>query len=85
MSEELRLGLSLMAIGMATVFAILFLVVIGAKLLIRWTNYYYPEASITSTQGSKFDDSSKLAVIVAAVNILTGGRGNVESVRKVSD
>jgi oxaloacetate decarboxylase gamma subunit len=79
MSEGLELGVTLMIIGMITVFAILYLVVAGGGLLIRVVNKYYPE----TVSQPRVNDSKKIAVIIAAVNLITGGKGKIEEIKKI--
>ena len=82
MEENLQMGLSMLVIGMITVFFMLFFVVAGGKLLIRWVNRYYPlEEKVVSFIKEKKDDS-RIAAIVAAVEIATSGKGKVSSIRK---
>lgn len=68
-----------MIIGMITVFAILYLVVAGGGLLIRVVNKYYPE----TVSQPRVNDSKKIAVIIAAVNLITGGKGKIEEIKKI--
>lgn len=81
MEENLKLALSLMIIGMGTVFAILFLVVAGAKIMILWVNKFHPDQA--SDLNFMKADNKKLAAIIAAVNIVTGGKGKIESINKI--
>jgi len=60
-------------------------VVLCGKLLIRWVNYSYPESGVSQTFGGQGKGSSKLAAIVGVVDIITGGRGKVESINKVNE
>ena len=85
MSEELQLALSLMVIGMATVFMILLLVVVGGKILIWWANRYYPQSTVIQVLGQQKGGNSKLAAIFSVVEIVTGGRGKVESIKRLND
>ncbi len=82
MSENLQIGFNLMIIGMTVVFFILFLVFAGGNILIRVVNRFYPEIP-----GSiKFESKSGndiLAAIVAAVDIVTSGKGKIEGIKKV--
>lgn len=92
MSEELQMAFIILLVGMTTVFSILSLVVLTGNILIRIVNQFFPapiaplitsetsaSAKIpTSTNFSK----SKLAAIVAAVDILTEGKGKVEKITK---
>ena len=68
-----------MIIGMITVFAILYLVVAGGGLLIRIVNKFYPEIA----QKASMSDPKKIAVLVAAVNLVTGGKGKIEDIKQI--
>ena len=81
MEENLELAVSLMIIGMSTVFAILFLVVAGGKMMIQWVNKFHPDK--TPELIFMKADKKKLAAIVAAVNIVTRGKGKIERIRKI--
>ena len=81
---------------MITVFVILGLVVLTGDLLIRVVNRYFPAASIKSPLGradqqvsntsntSAMNDKSTVAAIVAAVDIITAGKGNAASIEKIN-
>jgi len=79
MSEALNTALSLLAIGMLTVFIVLLLVVLTGNTLIRVVNRFFPEAQ---RQLEKTISKSKLAAISAAVDIFTEGHGRVTKVEK---
>ena len=81
MSDIFQEALMLMAVGMTTVFAVLFLVVGTGNLLIRMINQYFPEPapSVKSPVASAIAPA-KIAAITAAVSALTGGRGQVEKI-----
>lgn len=81
MEENIRMGLSMLAIGMTTVFFILFMVVAGGKILIRLVNRYYPLDQDTASL-KRGNDNPKIAAIVAAVDVATAGKGRVSSIRK---
>ncbi len=78
---------------MITVFFILGLVVLSGKLLIRIVNRFFPPASIKSplnevtntspSQTSRQQNKKQLAAIVAAVDILTAGKGKIKNIEKV--
>jgi oxaloacetate decarboxylase gamma subunit len=84
MEHSISDALSIMIVGMVTVFIILWLVVLIGNLLIRITNKYWPEAEVskkvavvsTSSQGT-------IAAIVAAVDSVTNGKGKVTNITKV--
>jgi oxaloacetate decarboxylase gamma subunit len=83
MGQELALGFKLLGVGMITVFLILLLVVVLGNFIIAIVNKYFPEevkvinAGVNSTIGAK-----KMAAIVAAVNIVTKGKGKVTNIEK---
>ena len=82
MEENLQMGLSMMAIGMITVFFILFFVVAGGKILIRYVNRYYPIDQDTILPTKRGNDNSKIAAIIAAVDVVSAGKGKISSIRK---
>ena len=74
----------LLGVGMLTVFAVLFLVVIVGKSIILFVNRFIPEDENDKRKainGNGFE-SSKVAAIVAAVSHVTGGRGTVVDIRR---
>jgi oxaloacetate decarboxylase gamma subunit len=80
-------ALELMLTGMSTVFIILIMVVVLGNLIIKLTNKF-ASAPVTLT-GNKAGnipgiDSKKMAAIVSAVQLVTKGRGNVTSIKKVN-
>jgi len=81
MSENIELALSLMGIGMFTVFAILFMVVAGGNILIKAVNKFVPDPIRQEVVKS---DKKKLAAIIAAVNVITGGKGRIEKITKIN-
>ena len=93
MSNALSEALLILAVGMTTVFAILAMVVITGKVLIRLTNRIVPDiqvikpvrSSTRSSYGKSSNtiDKKKLAAIVAAVEIATGGQGRIQKIEKV--
>ena len=72
-------GLQLMLIGMVTVFAILLIVIYGSKLLIAAINKFAPEQ--VKAPAKKADDTP-VAVLEAAVNQRTGGKGHIVKITK---
>ena len=84
--ENMGLGLTLMLIGMITVFAILLIVINLSKVLINIVNKVAPEEAPkkkVETQIPKKIDSNIMAIIEAAVKELTAGKGTVTSVEKL--
>ena len=78
----------MLVVGMLTVFAILLIVIYGGKLLIKVVNAIAPEevavAKKTVAQSTPDAvDAPTMAVLQEVVKQLTGGKGRVESARKV--
>ncbi|MEM6803867.1 MAG: OadG family protein [Bacteroidota bacterium] len=80
-------ALGLLAIGMITIFIVLSLVVLSGNILIHLSNRFL---SPTSVEGEALKASAKhaipsstLAAIVAAVEIHTGGKGSIQSIKKI--
>ena len=84
--ENMGLGLTLMLVGMITVFAILLIVINLSKVLINIVNKVAPEEAPkkkVETQIPTKIDSNIMAIIEAAVKELTAGKGTVTSVEKL--
>ena len=86
--ENLGIGLQLLVVGMLTVFAILLIVIYGGKLLIKVVNAIAPEevaqAKKTVAQATPGAvDAPTMAVLQEVVKQLTGGKGRVESAKRV--
>lgn len=91
MTPEVTRALLILVVGMITVFFILGLVVLSGNLLIRIVNRFFPPASIKSPLGATEkpltelpakQDKKQLAAIIAAVDILTVGRGKIKTIEK---
>ena len=78
--ENLGLGLMLMVVGMVTVFLILLIVILGSRLLIAAANKLAPEA-VAAAAGP---DASTRRVLEAAVAQLTGGKGKITNITKIT-
>ncbi len=86
MAQNIGNAITILLVGMATVFLILWLVVIIGNLIIRITNKYFPGTEPVKIQKSQLMDSSsagKVAAIVAAVDIVTAGKGQITKITKV--
>jgi len=91
MTENLHTALTVMAVGMVTVFMILSLVVLTGKLLIAAVNKFAPAPETLTKKRSKKSLSKTLAgkeketiaALVAAVEAVTGGQGKITSIEKV--
>ena len=84
--ENLNLALLLMVVGMATVFAILLIVIYIGKLLIALVNKYAPEEVAPAKQAANAPAAipgNIMAAINAAVTVVTQGMGTVANVEKI--
>lgn len=88
--ENIGIGLTLMAVGMVTVFAILLIVINLSKVLILVVNKICPEEVVekkksapAAVKAAAEIDATVMEVIKATVNKLTKGQGTVASVEKV--
>lgn len=83
--ENMGIGLELMGIGMVTVFAILLIVIFGSRLLITIINRIAPEESKPEKAAPAADDTAAVRpVLDAAVAQLTGGKGHIVKITKIS-
>jgi len=85
MNEGFSTAFMLLAVGMITVFTILSLIVIFGNVLITLVNKFIPEEKIAKvvshvTHGSI--NPRKMAAIVSAVDVATGGKAKVTSITK---
>lgn len=84
MIESLQTALSLMVIGMLTVFTVLLLVVWGGKFLIFLTNRYLSEDRASETLiTERKKNKNSLVVLTAVVEHLTSGKGRIQSIKKL--
>ncbi|MCD7714194.1 MAG: OadG family protein [Prevotella sp.] len=83
--ENIGLGITLMVIGMVTVFAILLIVIYLSRLLIALINRIAPDETRPARRQPEAEAVSPvtMSVIAAAVNRLTGGKGMVRSVERL--
>lgn len=82
MESDISTALTLLAIGMITVFVVLLLVVLTGNVLIRLVNRLdasIPRGGISPQRVS----SQQIAAITAAVEAVTEGRGKIESIKKL--
>jgi oxaloacetate decarboxylase (Na+ extruding) subunit gamma len=86
MEGTLGNAIAIMVVGMVTVFMILWFVGIIGNIIIRLTNRYMvtPEPVITQINTVHFENpKNKVAAIVAAVELITGGNGHIIEIKKV--
>lgn len=84
--ENLNIALLLMIVGMATVFAILLIVIYLGKGLIALVNKYAPEEVAPAQQAANAPAAvpgNIMAAISAAVTVVTQGKGKVAKVEKI--
>ena len=84
--ENLNIALLLMIVGMATVFAILLIVIYLGKGLIALVNKYAPEEVSSAKQAANAPAAvpgNIMAAISAAVTVVTQGKGKVAKVEKL--
>ena len=77
--------LTLMVIGMLTVFFVLILVVLSGNVLISLVNKFVPEEApkvVTSRPAAGTFEKNKLTAVVAAVEWATKGKGRITKIEK---
>ena len=81
----MEIGLTLMAVGMVTVFAVLLIIINLSKLLISVVNKVAPEEEVKHkvTPASAAIPQDIMAVIRQTVSQVTGGKGTVANVEKL--
>ena len=84
MSDDLNMALSLLGVGMITVFLVLAFVVIVGKLLIKMVNRYVPVTvqAVPQRSNSNSISPAKIAAIKSAIEEITGGKGEVLKIEK---
>ncbi len=83
---NLSLGLTLMLIGMVTVFVIMFLIILVIQGLISLVNRVAPQeeaAKKSGSAGTEAVDALTMSIIAGAVRQITGGKGQVKTVKKI--
>jgi len=77
-------AISIMVVGMITVFFILFLIVLIGNLIIRFSNRYLPEeTTVVKTKKAASSSENTLKAIEAAIDVITKGRGKVTNIKKL--
>lgn len=84
MSENIELALQLLIVGMLSVFFILGIVTGLARLLIMLVNKYYPELDNSLSKKKKNIEQKKVAVIASVVDLITNGKGVIQSIKKLN-
>jgi len=85
MDESINTALTLLGVGMITVFIVLLCVVIAGNLLISFVNKFQPISveKPKSKKASNEINTSTVAAINAAVEIFTKGKGTITSISKI--
>lgn len=91
--ENIETGLLLMVVGMATVFIILLIIIYIGKGLILAVNKYVPEevstngkaknTQIASVNSPAAIPNQEAAAIVAAISVITHGKGKITRIEKI--
>lgn len=84
MTDDLSMAMSLLGVGMITVFIVLAFVVIVGNLLIKFVNRFVP-AEVKPGQrhgGAQGISQAKVAAINSAIDQLTEGKGEVIKIEK---
>ena len=86
--ENLNEAISLLLVGMITVFVILSLVVFIGNMVIRLTNRFLPVETITTKKTivsgkAASSNPAKIAAVIAAVEAITGGKGRIDKINKI--
>lgn len=80
-------ALTLMGVGIATVFAVLLLIIFLGNLLVSFINKYMPEEgpkqSAAGVPASSAVDPNVVMAINLAIGKLTGGKSKAEKIEKI--
>jgi oxaloacetate decarboxylase gamma subunit len=86
MATSISSALTLMVIGMITVFLVLLLVYFTGNILIRVINQWLPEpTSIVKSSGTEGIDTKKIAAISAAIELFSEGKARITKIEKIID
>lgn len=82
--ENLNEALELLVVGLLTVFAILCLVIVIGNLVIGLTNRFIPDDKKPgdSNPSGKLTNTKTVAAIAAVVDVITQGKGKIDSIQK---
>lgn len=82
--QPINEALSIMVVGMITVFFILILIVVIGRLLIKITNKYIPSEQVHLQSSSpKQPSDSVFKAVEAAIDKVTNGKGRITSIKKI--
>jgi len=82
--QPINEAVSIMIVGMITVFFILYFITVIGNLIIRFSNKYLPEQA-ASVKHKKVTDTSgnTKTAIEKAISIATNGKGKVTNIKKI--
>ena len=83
MTENLEIGVQLLFVGMISVFAILGFVVIVGKILIFSVNKFSSASPKPVIPKVKAIDNKHVAVLTSVVHLVTEGKGQINSIKKI--
>lgn len=83
MDSNIQLGFQLLLVGMLSVFFILGIVIGIGKALILIVNKYASEQKSSTIKRVPSNNNKHLAVITAVVEVITLGKGSVQSIKKI--
>lgn len=83
MTENIEIAIQLLIVGMLSVFIILGIVTGLARLLIALVNKYAPELPADAGHHKKSVDPKHVAVLSATVELITNGKGVIQSIKKI--
>lgn len=82
--DQMNEAITIMAVGMITVFFILFLIVFIGNTIILLSNKYLPEEIIPVKLKKATETSNNtFAAITAAIEVVTKGKGKVTNIKKI--
>ncbi len=82
--QPINEAVSIMVVGIITVFFILFVIVFIGNLLIRLLNKYLPEVVVEPKLTPTNNNSEKThAAIAAAIDLVTKGKGKITNITKI--
>ena len=84
MTDPTGTALTLLGVGMITVFIVLLLVALAGNGLIWFVNKFVPLPQPEPVPNLDTLDPRKVAVITAAVEAATGGKGSIKKIEKLN-
>lgn len=82
MTTSIASALTLMVIGMITVFVVLFLVYLTGNLLIAAINRWFPEPAASYQKTRSEISNQKIAAVTAAIEVFSKGKARITNIEK---